>query len=92
MKDLRVSKIVKEIKFEGVWGDLGAGNCIRGWSFAGYMRVALVFVWDGQLASYISLGMAESERGLIYVFQVFVANISGIWILAGEEGNHFLVS
>ena len=85
MKDLRVSKIVEEIKFKGVWGDLKAKNCFQKWSFTGYMRLALVFVWDGQLASYISLGVAQcgGGGGLIYVFQGFVANIGGIWVLAG---------
>ena len=29
MKDLRVNKIVKEIKFEGVWGELKAKNCFQ---------------------------------------------------------------
>ena len=86
MKDLRVSKIVKEIKFKGVWGDLKAKNCFQKWSFTGYMRLTLVFVWDGQLASYISVGMAQWEGGLIYVFQGFVANISGIWVLEGGGG------
>ena len=29
MKDFRVNKIVKEIKFEGVWGKLKAKNCFQ---------------------------------------------------------------
>ena len=30
MKDLRVAKIVKEIKFEGVWGELEAKKNVSG--------------------------------------------------------------
>ena len=44
MKDLRVTKIVKGIKFEGVWGELGAGGCYWGQSFIEYLRQSLVFM------------------------------------------------
>ena len=44
MKDLRVTKIVKEIKFEGVWGDLESKKCFQRQSFTKYLRVTLVFM------------------------------------------------
>ena len=43
MKDLRVTKIVKEIKFEGVSRELEAKKCFLRQSFTGYLRLTLVF-------------------------------------------------
>ena len=44
MKDLRVSKIVKEIKFEGTWGELQAKKCFHLQSFTKHLRLTLVFM------------------------------------------------
>ena len=38
MEELRVTKIVKEIKFEGVWGELEAQKCFQRQSFTKYLR------------------------------------------------------
>ena len=43
MKGLRVTKIVKEIKFEGVRGKLEARKCFRRQAFTKYLRLTLVF-------------------------------------------------
>ena len=37
-KGLRVTKIVKQIKFEAVWGKLEASNCFQRQSFTKYFR------------------------------------------------------
>ena len=42
VKSLRVTKIVKEIKFEGVWGKLEAKDYFQRQSFTKYLRVTLV--------------------------------------------------
>ena len=44
VKGLRVTKIVKEIKFEGVWGELEAKNWCQRQSFTKYLRLTLVFM------------------------------------------------
>ena len=44
MKDLRVTEIDKEIKFEGVWTELEAKNCSQKQSFTKYLRLILVFM------------------------------------------------
>ena len=38
MKGLRVTKIVNEIKFEGVWEELVGKNCFQRQSFTKYLR------------------------------------------------------
>ena len=43
MKGLRVVKIIKESKFEGVWGELEAKNCFQRQSFTKYLKLTLVF-------------------------------------------------
>ena len=47
MKGLGVTRIVKEIGFEGVWGGLESERGFQGRSVAGYLGLALVFVWGG---------------------------------------------
>ena len=42
----RVTKIVKQIKFEGVWGELEARGCFQRQSFTEYLRQTLDFVWN----------------------------------------------
>ena len=44
MEGLRVTKIVKEIKFEGVWGELKAKNCSQRQSFTKYLRQPPLFM------------------------------------------------
>ena len=43
-RGLKVIKIVKEIKFEGFWGELGAKNCFQRQPFTKYLRLTLVFM------------------------------------------------
>ena len=49
MKGLKVTKIVKEIKFKGVWGELEAKYCFQRQSFANYLRLTLVFMKNRSL-------------------------------------------
>ena len=42
MKGLRFPKIVKEIKFEGVWGKLEAKKCFQRQPFTKYLGLTLV--------------------------------------------------
>ena len=42
MKGLRVTKIVKEIKSEGVWGELEAKKYFKRQPFTKYLRLTLV--------------------------------------------------
>ena len=44
MRGLRVTKIVKEIKFEGVWAELEATGCFQRQSFTKYLTLTLVFM------------------------------------------------
>ena len=44
MKGVRVTKIVKEIKFEGVWGELESKKSFQRRSFTKYLRLTLVFM------------------------------------------------
>ena len=77
-----VSKFILGITFKfllvnlkvGFWITDRAGVVLLE-SFAGYLGLALVFVWGSALPG-----------GLIYVFQVFLAIIGGIFILGGELG------
>ena len=44
VKGLKVTKIVKQIKFEGVWGKLEAKNCLQRQPFTKYLRKTLIFM------------------------------------------------
>ena len=44
MKGLRVTKIVKEVKFNGVWGELESKKGFERQSFTKYLRFTLVFM------------------------------------------------
>ena len=44
MKGLRVTKIVKEIKFQGVWGELGSKKCFQRQQLTKYLRLTLFFL------------------------------------------------
>ena len=48
MKGLRVTKIVRQIKFEGALNELETKNCLQRQSWAGCLRRALVFMWGGE--------------------------------------------
>ena len=43
-KGVRVTKIVKEIKFEGVWDELGSKKLFQRQSVTKYLRLTLVFM------------------------------------------------
>ena len=45
VKDPRVITRVKEIKFEGVWGELEANKCFQRRSFTKFLTLALIFMW-----------------------------------------------
>ena len=47
MKGLGVARIVEGIGFEGVWGGLESEWGFQERSVAGYLGLALVFVWGG---------------------------------------------
>ena len=49
VKGLSVTKIVKQIKFEGDWGKLEAKYFFQRQSWAKYMRQTLVLVWNSTL-------------------------------------------
>ena len=49
MKGLRVTKIVNEIKFEGVWGTLESKKYFHRQSFTKYLRLTLVFMPNNPL-------------------------------------------
>ena len=44
MKALRVTKIVKEVKFEGTWDKLESKKGFQRQSFTRYLRLTLVFM------------------------------------------------
>ena len=49
MTGLIVTKIVKKVKFEGVFGELEAKKCFRRQSFTKYLRLTLVFMGNRAL-------------------------------------------
>ena len=73
MKDLKVVKIAKGIKFEGVWGKLEAKKCFQRKSFTKCLRLTLVFVRK-----------VHYGKNLISVFQGFLPSIDKISIFAGD--------
>ena len=44
MKDLRVTKVMKEIKFEGIWGKLKAKKGFQRQPLTKYLRLTLVSI------------------------------------------------
>ena len=75
MKDLRVTKIVKEINFEGVWNELESKKCFQRQSVAKYLRLTLV-----------SCEIARHGKSLIAIFRDLFASTNKIFILAGGLG------
>ena len=51
VKGLRVIKIVKELNFEGVWGDLEAKKCFQKKPFTKYLIQTLVFMRNSFFAN-----------------------------------------
>ena len=49
VKGLRVTKTVKQIKFEGIWGDLAAKLYFQRQSFKKYLKQTLVFMENSAL-------------------------------------------
>ena len=49
MKGLRVTKILKEIKFEAVWDEFESSKVFQRKSFTKYLRLTLVFMWGSAL-------------------------------------------
>ena len=76
MKGLTVTRIVKEINGEGVWGDLEAKNCFQRQSFTKYLRLTLAFMRNSALR----------EKFL----RKFFDSINKIFILAGKLGTRLL--
>ena len=75
MKGLGVTKIVKEIKFEGVWGELESRRGFQAQSVSRYLGLTLVF----------SCGIAHSGGGLISVQECF-ASVNKMFILVRGLG------
>ena len=73
MRGLRVTKNVRAIKLERVWGKLESKNTFHGQKLAKYLRPALGFKWN-------------SGQRLISVFREFSASINKIFILKGRLG------
>ena len=73
MKGLRVTKLVKEIKFEEFWGELDSKKVFQSQSFTKYVRLNLVFMWNSALWEKIN-----------FCFSEFFASIKKILILTGR--------
>ena len=56
VRGLGVTKDVKEVGFEGVWGELGSGHCFRGQWLTGCFGLALVFIWGGVGKAFLLVG------------------------------------
>ena len=52
--DLRLTKIVKQVKFEGFWSELEARKCFQTQSSRKNLRQAPVFMWNGGLRVRVS--------------------------------------
>ena len=75
MKCLRVTKLVKEIKFEGVWDDLEAKNVSKDNHSQN--------IWDWP---WFSCEIAHYWKSLISVLEEFVASTKKMLILTGGLG------
>ena len=54
-KGLRVTKIVKQIKFEGIWGKLKAKNCLQRQPLTKYVRQTLAFMGNSLIREKFNL-------------------------------------
>ena len=75
VKGLRITKIVNETKFHGIWGELEAKNCFQRQSFAKYLKQTLSFMWSSKVRESFNL----------YFSSVFFS-INKIFILGGRLG------
>ena len=78
-KSFTVTKIVKEIKFEGIWGKLEAKKCFQRQSCPKYLRVPLVFMWNSALREKFS-----------FCFLGVFASTSKVFILAAKLSTRLL--
>ena len=69
MKGLRVTKIVKEIKFEGVWGELESRRGFQTQSVSRYLGLTLVF--SGEVA-YSGGGLISDQGFFASVSKMFM--------------------
>ena len=76
VRDLRVTKIVKQIKVERIWGELEAKNLLQRQPFTKYLRQTLVFMWNSALW----------EKFNFFSSAVLFANNDKIFILGGKLG------
>ena len=79
MKGLRVTNIIREIKFEGGWGRLEAKDCFQRQPYKKYLRQTLAFC---ELSHY--------GKGSISIFEEFSATTDKIFILGGRLGTRLL--
>ena len=86
-KALRVTKIVKETKFEGVWDELESKKGFQRESVTKYLRLTLVFVWSSapreRFNGYFLGRFAHRGKCLMAIFWGDFASAGGIFILAG---------
>ena len=75
MKGLIVTKIVTEIKFEEVRGELESKKLFQRQSFTKYLK-----------PTQFSCEIVHYEKSLISLFEEFFASINKIFILAGQVG------
>ena len=74
VQGLRVTKIVKKIKFKGVRGELESGNCFRGQSF-----------WVSGTGSGFRVGWRTAGGGSISVFWVSLPVLGNFYFWRGTE-------
>ena len=73
MKGLRVTKNVKAIKFEGVWGDLES-------------KKKFLETIIHKISEINSCQIAHNGKGLFFIFQEFSSSINKTFILARRLG------
>ena len=73
MKGLRVTNIVKEIPFGGIWGELFSKGGFQRQSVTKYLRLTLALPET-----------AHCGKSLICIFQAFLARIDKIFLSTGR--------
>ena len=90
----RVTKTVKQIKFERVWRKLEAKKCFQRQSFTKYLRQTLFFMLNSALQEQITLHFTSGERKIwstIKRFQnimnmiVVLPNLTQRWVKVEEH-------
>ena len=89
VKGLTVTKIVKKINFERVWGELRAKSCFQRQSRTGHLRQALVFMWNSALRE----GLNFHFQGILcYYWQNFhFGGGTGYWAIILWNLDIFLI-